>query len=88
MFRGRPRWLPSFLWIPDTPVVPPSAGTTGVPRMTAGGVAFVPLDARPRTLSFSLFLSVFKPSMLTIYSTLLYEGGRLRFDADGGGGQG
>ena len=24
-------------WIPDTPVVPPSAWTTGVPRMTAGG---------------------------------------------------
>ena len=28
---------PLFLWIPDTPVVPPSAWTTGVPRMTAGG---------------------------------------------------
>ena len=37
----------------------------------------------PRTLSFSLFLYVFKPSMLTIYSTLLYEGGRLYFDPDG-----
>ena len=54
-------------------------------------VAFVPLDSRPRTLSFSLFLYVFKPSTLTIYSTLLYEGGRLCFDPfDPGevGGQG
>ena len=51
--------------------------------MTAGGVAFVPLDARPpRTLSFS---PLFKPSMLTIYSTLLYEGGRLCFEPDGVG---
>ena len=37
-----PRWLLLFLWIPDTPVVPPSVwtmDTTGVPRMTAGGAS-------------------------------------------------
>ena len=36
----------------------------------------------PRTLSFS---PLFKPSILTFYSTLLYEGGRLCFDPDGVG---
>ena len=46
-------------------------------------VAFVPLDSRPRTSSFSLFLYVFKPSILTIYSTLPIRRGRLCFDADG-----
>ena len=37
MLRVILRWLPSFLWIPDTPVAPPSAWTPEVPRMTAGG---------------------------------------------------
>ena len=55
--------MPPPAVILGTPVVPAEGGTTGVPRMTAGGVAFVLLDPRPRTSSFSLFLSVFKPSI-------------------------
>ena len=35
--KGKSEGNTLFYWIPDTPVVPPSAGTTGVPRMTAGG---------------------------------------------------
>ena len=61
--KGKSEGNTLFYWIPGTPVVPPSAWTTGVPRMTWGGVIARLVPGNPVDIASSTYRHFTSPGL-------------------------